>query len=139
MKYNYKLKLMVLYTLVLTGYYRFVILFIPFKKLALRMGTLGRENLIEPDEKMLPYIKSVRKTVMLVSKNTPWESLCFVQALTAQKLLQRKHISNTVYLGLAKDDDNKPIAHAWIKSGEKIVVGEKGAHKFSVIAKFGSV
>lgn len=134
-----EMKMMVLKSLFLTAYYRFSILFVPFSKLAKRMGTLNVESNEEPLGDRMRYVWKVRSSVMMTSKNTPWQSLCLVQALTAQRLLKKKGIENTVYLGLSKDKDQKVIAHAWIRCGDKIVVGEKGMQRFSVVAKFGSV
>jgi hypothetical protein len=136
-KMDIKTKIMVIRVYGLTGIYRFKMLYIPFAKLAKKIGQQGMETTEDYHQDKHSYIKKVRKVVMMTSKNTPWESLCLVQALTAQNLLNKKNISNTLYLGLAKDENNKPIAHAWIKHGGKVVVGEKGMERFSVVAKFG--
>ena len=138
-KMDLKTKGMVMKVYILTGIYRFKMLYIPFSKLAKKIGQQGLESTEVYNEALHDYIKKVRKVVMMTSKNTPWESLCLVQALTAQNLLNKKKISSTLYLGLAKDENNKPIAHAWIKHGGKVVVGEKGMGRFSVVARFGSV
>lgn len=132
-------KLMMIKVFFLTAFFRFKMLFTPFNKLAKKIGEQGLESLETYDDSKDKYIRKVRKVVMMISKRTPWESLCLVQALTVQHLLNKKKISNTVYFGLAKDENNKPIAHAWIKHGGKVVVGEKGMSRFSVVAKFGSV
>lgn len=139
LKMDKEMKILISKAFYLTGYYRFSILFVPFNKLAKRIGTISLESTIEPEEVFIPYIRKVRKAVMMTGKNTPWESLCLVQALTVQKLLKKKRIDNTVYLGLFKDANSKVLAHAWIKCGNKVVVGEKGMEKFSVVAKFGSI
>jgi len=136
---DFKNKVLFLRTFILCGYYRFVMIFIPFSKLAKKMGALGVESSETYNEELHPYILKVRRMVMTASKNTPWESLCMVQALTAQKLLNNKKIDSTIYFGLSKNEKNEPIAHAWLKHGGKIVVGEKGVERFSVVAKFGSV
>lgn len=139
LKMNHKKKIMIIRVYILTGYYRFKMLFTPFSKMAKKIGQQGIESSDIYNDSQDSYIRRVRSIVMMTSKNTPWESLCLVQALTVQFLLNKKKISNTVYLGLAKDENNKPIAHAWIKHGGKIVVGEKGMEKFAVVAKFGSL
>ncbi len=133
-----RMKWMFFKAYILCGYYRFVILFVPFNKLAKKMGAIGTETSSDFDETHLPYIRSVRRSVIYASKNTPWESLCMVQALAAQRMLNAKKIDSTIYFGLAKNEMNEPIAHAWLKHGGKIVVGEKGMNRFSVVAMFGS-
>lgn len=124
---------------VLCGYYRFRMLFTPFNSLAKKIGRLGVESSDHFCESEMAYIKRVRKVVILAGRYTPWESLCLVQALAVQHLLDKRALDNTVYLGLGKGEDNKPIAHAWIKHGGKVIVGEKGIEKFSVVAMFGSI
>lgn len=137
LKMKPKTKWMIMRVYILTGYYRFRMLFTPFSKLAKKMGDQGLEVNDVYDDAQNNYIYKVRKIVMMTSKHTPWQSLCLVQALTVQYLLNKKKISNTLYFGLAKDEHNKPIAHAWIKHGGKVVVGEKGMETFAVVGKFG--
>ena len=134
-----KTKGMVLKVYILTGIYRFQMLYIPFSKLAKKIGKQGLESSEVYNETLHDYIVKVRRVVMMTSKNTPWESLCLVQALTAQNLLNKRSISSTLYLGLGKDENKQPIAHAWIKHGGKVVVGEKGMERFSVVAKFACI
>jgi len=136
---NKELRVMIINAYILSGYYRFKMLFKPFNKLALEMGELGVEDTKEADDSMNAYIYKVRRAVMLASKYTPWESLCMVQALVAKHMLNKKNIDNVIYFGLAKNEKNEPIAHAWLKYNNKVVVGEKGMERFSVVATFGSV
>ena len=46
---------------------------------------------------------------------------------------------STVYLGLAKDDQEGLAAHAWIRSGDRILTGADAHDQFKVIATFGDV
>jgi hypothetical protein len=132
------MKRLVIKSFFYTGYFRFRILFTPFNKLAKKIGAVQVET-VEEEVVNKKYVSKVRRAVIMTSKNTPWESLCLVQALTAQRLLKSKLIDNTVYLGIRKDENKKLAAHAWLRCGDKIVVGEKGMQYYSVVAKFGSI
>jgi hypothetical protein len=54
--------------------------------------------------------------------------------MTARKLLMKKHISSTLYLGVGKDNDQM-IAHAWLRCGNMYVTGGDGKN-YSMVAKF---
>ena len=121
-----------------TGYFRAFILFVPFNKLSKRMGQAKTES---PAEAEIPEYKEARRVAWIVnnvSRYTPWESKCLVQALTAQKLLKKRNISTTIYLGVKKDDEGKMIAHAWTRCGKYYVTGGINKAGFAVVAKFAS-
>ena len=63
------------------------------------------------------------EVITAISRYTPWKSLCMVQALTAQTILSIKRIPCTIYLGIAKDDQQKLQAHAWLMCGDFVVTG----------------
>ena len=39
-----------------------------------------------------------------MSRYTFWESQCLVKAIAGMKMLERRHIESTLYLGTAKDE-----------------------------------
>ena len=41
-------------------------------------------------------------------------------------MLERRKIESTLYLGTAKDEDGKMVAHAWLRSGPFTLLGRKG-------------
>lgn len=135
-KLNINIKIDLFKAFLYTAFYRICILFIPFNKLKKRMGKYKEESVnIVPDEvyEVARYISWVVNTV---SKYTPWESKCLVQALTVQKMLKWRNISSTIYLGVNKDKDNKIQAHAWSRVGEMIVTGGEVKDYFTQVAKF---
>jgi hypothetical protein len=74
---------------------------------------------------------------------TPWQSLCLVQVLVAQRLLASKHIAGQFYLGVEKSSENTPdstlnelSAHAWLECGGEIVNGGTGCDRFTVVSVF---
>ena len=52
------------------------------------------------------------------------------------KMLERRQIESTLYLGTAKDESGKLIAHAWLRSGPFYITGAEGMEKFTVVSKF---
>lgn len=127
-------QMLIIYTFSLLGFVRLIIFFIPFKYIAGYLGEQMRESqAAEPDN---PYAERTGQVIDQVSRHTPWESKCLVQAITGKMLLRRKGLSNTLYLGVAKNVDSKMIAHAWLRYGAKVVTGECRREDFTVVAKF---
>ena len=76
----------------------------------------------------------IRRIVTTISRYTPWESLCLVQALTVQRMLKKRNISTTIYLGVNKNN-NEMKAHAWIRCGRMYITGGNGSG-YATVAKF---
>jgi len=115
-------------TLAVWGYaawYRFCIRFMPMKKLQPRFGVAGEESAKEASEEAYQYARLVGVRVARSASKTPWESKCLVRALTAQKLLKKKKIESTMYLGVKKEE-GKMVAHAWLRVGTLYVTGGNG-------------
>lgn len=109
----------------LSGYYRLVLLKKPFSKIAPGLGEKGKEqNVFRAAD--TDRVNAVKTAVSYVCSHTPWESKCFVQALTAKSMLARRGISGTLYLGLRKAEDGAMTAHAWTKCGDIYVTGGQG-------------
>lgn len=139
LKHNHRKKI-TLQVYLYSAIYRFCVKFVPAKKLERRMGIRGEES--EPEETVenLRYAGMVGMHVNRVTTHTPWESLCLVRALTAKKLLSKKKIPCTLYLGVGKDKEknDKMIAHAWLRCGQMYVTGGNG-EGYAMVAKFRSM
>ncbi|MBM7573498.1 lasso peptide biosynthesis B2 protein [Aquibacillus albus] len=81
-------------------------------------------------------VKEVSRAIATMSRHTLWESACLVQAIAAMKMLERRKIESTLYLGTARDDRNKMIAHAWLRCGSMYVTGGRVRQKFTVVGVF---
>lgn len=119
----------------LTGIMRFKTLHIPFKKLKTKLGNYNEESAKEISFEEYRVAKKIRNAVVNTSKYTPWESLCLVQSMTVQKMLNRRNISSTLYLGVNKDEKNDMKAHSWIRCGSMFVTGGDGS-QYAIVAKF---
>lgn len=114
--------------------FRLIILFVPVKYMKKHYGISGEES--PPDESKDNYVRArkIAYHVNRIAEHTPWKSKCLVRALTAQRLLTKKNISSTLYLGVKKEGE-KMVAHAWIRTGGFYATGGNG-NDYSVVAKF---
>src|SRR5690625_5131462 len=108
----------------------------PFSKIAPTLGTEHVETnfLINPSQRKT--LTRISEAIHLVSRHTFWESACLVQAIAAMKMLEKRQIESTLYLGTAKDETGEMIAHAWLRSGPFYITGNAGMEKFTVVKKF---
>ncbi|TWH45940.1 lasso peptide biosynthesis B2 protein [Sporomusa sp. KB1] len=120
----------------LTAIIRFALLILPFRWLQPMLGTQMTESQLEVDKASQHKAQQVGRMVERVSRYTPWQSKCLVQALAAKLLLRRQGITNTLYLGVGKDASNALIAHAWLRCGNTILTGSQGRERFVVVGKF---
>ena len=123
-------------TIFLLGLARLVLLVIPFKWIAPRLGQHMKTIHEQDFNKNYTLICNISHAVGSVSRYTPWESKCFVQAIAARWMLRKQGIGGTLYLGVAKEKDNYLKAHAWFKCGDRIVTGAKGHENFTVVSFF---
>lgn len=133
-KLSIKEKLLFVEAFFLTGLMRAKILKVPFNKLKKELGTYNTESADDVVLDDYKIAKIVRDVVVTISKFTPWESLCLVQAMTVQRMLKKRGISTTIYLGVNKENKNM-VAHAWIRCGQMFVTGGDGSG-YATVAKF---
>ena len=81
-------------------------------------------------------LASVSQAIHLMSRYTFWESECLVKAIAGMKMLEKRNIESTLYLGTAKDEKGELIAHAWLRSGPFYISGAEVMERFTVVAKF---
>jgi len=86
-----------------------------------RSGARRRQTK-HPIQQILIHIKTA---IQRSGSYSPWKNKCLVSSLAARRMLNRRKILSQVSLGVAKGEDGRVIAHAWLKSdGFEIV--EKG-------------
>ncbi|GBG08891.1 putative stage V sporulation protein S [Paenibacillus agaridevorans] len=107
-----------------------------FAKIAPGLGAKSEETSLDSDERHVKTLKHIRSAIAVISRNTPWESKCMVQAMAGMQMLERRGISSTLYLGTARDEHGKLIAHAWLRSGSMYVSGHEVMNQFVVVEKF---
>ena len=109
---------------------------IPFSKVAPSLGLMMKETSYEPNMTNRKILAEISNSIHIMSKYTFWESQCLVKAMAAMKMLEKRRIESTLYLGTAKDEEGKLIAHAWLRSGPYYVTGAEGMERFTVVGKF---
>lgn len=128
-------KLLFLEALIFLGWARFLKK-LPFYKAALSLGEQMEETLLTSSPSDKEKIKKVSEAIYIMGRHTPWESKCLVRAIAGMKMLERRQIESTLYLGTAKDERGNLIAHAWLRSGSFYITGSEGKERFTVVSKF---
>lgn len=125
-----------LYAYSLSGIIRLSIMVIPFRYLKKVLGVPKQESSLEITHQQLEVAKQVRRIVLLACDHTPWESKCLVRAILTAHLLKRKRIQSTLYLGVNKNREGSMQAHAWLRTGDRIIMGGENQSDFIEVAKF---
>jgi hypothetical protein len=116
---------------------RFCMLFVPFKKYKHWFGKMQNTFEGEYSENQIVYAKKIKNKVLAICNNTPWESKCLVQALSCKKILEKRGIKTTLYLGVNTEDKEKGMqAHAWLKMGELVLTGGPIHNQYKVVNFF---
>ena len=83
-------------------------------------------------------VRKVRKNVFRANKLLLKSSRCFALSLAIKKMLSRRNISVSLYLGVNKGETGNLKAHAWVKGGEQIIYGGSNAsEKYTQLIAFG--
>ena len=128
-------KLLLLEAFYYLGYGR-VFKALPFSKVVPTLGEHMEETSFSSNNYDHVVLKNISNAIYLMSNYTFWESQCLVKAVAGMKMLERRHIESTLYLGTAKDNNGKLIAHAWLRSDSIYVTGSEEMDKFTVVSKF---
>ena len=71
-------------------------------------------------------IELIRNAIQRAGKVSPWRNRCLVSSLAGRCMLRRRKIESQISLGMAKDNEGRTVAHAWIKSGDVELVERSG-------------
>ncbi|MCH6266017.1 lasso peptide biosynthesis B2 protein [Neobacillus citreus] len=116
-----------------------ILKWIPFSKVAPSLGFPMEDTSFDMDSSKLQTLKQISKAIYLMSGYTFWESECLVKAFAAMKMLEKRHLDCTLYLGIAKDETGKLIAHAWLRNGSYYITGKEGMESYTVVQKFAKI
>ncbi len=101
---------------------------------------LGKQGFETPQEAGSPEqihtVKEIRWAIRAVSRRLPWTSRCLVQAIAGKRMLQRRGLASTLYLGVDRGEVKWLDAHAWLRCGKVLVTGGTGNERFRVISTF---
>jgi hypothetical protein len=114
-----------LYWLIL---YTIQIYLMPFRwwqdRIGLKMQP-WKEEALSPGQ--MQKIGLVRRAVFRAKKVLLGYPKCFALSLTLKKMLQKRGIDSTLFLGVKKGDHQTLMAHAWLKCANLTVYGGKNA------------
>ena len=96
----------------------------------------GRGTPHPPPPEVAAAIDAVRWAVSAAGRFAPWKPVCFQHGLAAHWMLRRRSIPSTLYYGASSDPERGIIAHVWIKSGDRPVIGCEEAGRYAVLAAF---
>lgn len=113
-----------------------LLILLPFFRIAPGLGKRMEETPFVDHPEEQKELKQIARAIRIMSGHTFWKSLCLVRAIAAMKMLRRRNISCTLYLGVAKDEHGKMIAHAMLRSGTRYVTGWGVGIKFTIVGKF---
>lgn len=133
MRYNGE-KWMTITVYFYTAFYRLYIRFVPMPKIEKGMGIRGEETVAEENVENIKLARLVGFHVNRVTQHLPLKRKCWVRALTARKILMKHGVNSTLYMGVGKEND-KMIAHAWLRCGQIYVTGGNG-QEYATVAKF---
>lgn len=133
-----RMMLLYLEAFIFLGCARFLLYF-PFSKVGPTLGYHMKESSYSEIEANQDLLKKISSTINIMSNHTFWESKCLVKAIAAMKMLERRRIESTLYLGTTKDEQGKLIAHAWLRSGSVYISGFEEMKRFIVVGKFAKI
>lgn len=117
-------------------WYRFVVFNVPMEKLEKHLGVRDEETPEEVMNRDMYWALRASYETNRIANKTPWDSKCLVRALAARRILIRRGVHTTLYLGVRNSDDEYRIgAHAWLRCGTFYVTGGDGKG-FAMVAKF---
>lgn len=114
------------------------------------MGELeGRPVSAAPDQQM--RAQTIGHIVELTARVMPFRAVCLQQVLATRRMLRRRHVPATVFLGILPEEARRsgepaspkynadPLiaAHAWVKSGDRVVNGNmRDLERYVVLGMF---
>lgn len=101
-----------------------------------RLGDHRGESPTETGDEAAEVAGQVAEAVHSAAYHVPGKNACLVRAIVAAKMLSRRRLPWTLYLGMARSADEGLQAHAWVRCGEVVVTGGEEAERFSVVARF---
>ncbi|MCD1161139.1 lasso peptide biosynthesis B2 protein [Peribacillus frigoritolerans] len=135
LRLNFKTKLLLIEAFLHLGRARYL-KSISFSKVAPSLGEQMKETSYTSNPSDKEVLASISRAIHIMSRYTFWESQCLVKAMAGMKMLEKRNIDSTLYLGTAKDENGELIAHAWLRSGPFYITGAEVMDKFTVVSKF---
>ena len=108
---------------------------VPFADVAPRFG---RQMAVTPFADVSgkkAAVFAVRRAVKRASRYVPWQATCLAEAAAVDRMLRRRGLCGTLYLGMARQDGALKF-HAWYRCGSVVVCGGKIRREFTEVSSF---
>jgi hypothetical protein len=109
---------------------------LPFARVSPSLGDYMQETTYDSEREQHRQTVQISRALHLVSPHVPWEAECLVMAFAARRMLNRRHLPSTLYLGMRRDEKGKTAAHAWLRSGRFYLTGAKELEQYTVVGQF---
>lgn len=110
-----------------------------FAKRAPYLGTRHPGDWSEGSPQNLDKIRDVRWAINKACSLTGHKFTCLMIALAGKEMLRRFDIPNALVLGATSfnaSGDKEMMAHAWVRCGYMVVLGEEGMHGHQPIVSY---
>lgn len=102
-----------------------VLLLFPFKRCLIFFR--NQKYTSQPIDKNM--LEQIKKAVARSNRVAFWKNRCLVQSMAARWMLQSRKIPSRLSMGLTFDENNKLIAHAWIRVNSFEIVNKNLNYK----------
>jgi hypothetical protein len=104
--------------------YRITVVFIPFRRVQrVTLSLAGRKRGAAQSTAEIGWAVAAAGRQLRIGN-------CLAQALTAHLLLVRSDHDPDIRIGVARDDDGRFLAHAWVESNGVVVIGDEERGRF---------
>ncbi|MFZ0844921.1 MAG: lasso peptide biosynthesis B2 protein [Pseudolabrys sp.] len=120
---------------------RLALIFIPFPRLARRLGTFVppsdlRVSAAPSSQENVRTAEDIGWAVTRAARHVPFKAVCLPQAMTARVMLKRRGVSSVLHFGAGKGEEKPLEAHAWLDAAGVEVTGYPVAKNFAEIGCF---
>ena len=111
---------------------------VPFRRWS---GRLGTADVPVGEAQRTEHVELLREVARAVDRVNGWSGgrfTCLMQAVAGKVMLDRRHIPNTLGLGVRPTPEAQGMgiaAHAWLNSGSVVVLGGEGHTEYTVVAR----
>ena len=80
--------------------------------------------------------RAVGWALQVAGKYTPWKSTCLAQAIAGKRMLHRRKLPSTLFLGVRKGEEDEFEAHAWLDCDSITLTGGHDHAGYSGVSSF---
>lgn len=107
---------------------RIALTLMPYSRVSTAVAVLSRAPRVHPPDPAIPPAR-IAWAVTRASRLVP-AATCLSQAMTARILLERRGYPTTLRLGARPLPGGGIEAHAWLQTGETVLIGGEGREEF---------